>query len=103
MGAMRLSTIGYERRFNAALQHATREAFVESLTENMPPAPDRCARCSEIAASARRSIRTLPTPADAAGRVPRTGQADGRGLLSVRDYATFGGSTSPALTTSTSQ
>jgi hypothetical protein len=34
------STIGFERRFNAALQHADRESFVAALFEGLGPAPD---------------------------------------------------------------
>jgi glyoxylase-like metal-dependent hydrolase (beta-lactamase superfamily II) len=92
MGAMRFSTIGYERRFNAALQHASREEFVQSLTANMPPAPDHFSRCSEINRLGPALIRTLPElrpmrPAEFRERAERTDAV----VLSVRDYATFGG------------
>jgi glyoxylase-like metal-dependent hydrolase (beta-lactamase superfamily II) len=40
MGAKRTSTIGYERKYNSALQISDREAFIKSLTTNMPAAPD---------------------------------------------------------------
>ena len=33
------STIGFERRHNAALQHADRDAFVAALFEGLPPKP----------------------------------------------------------------
>ena len=92
MGAMRFSTIGYERRFNAALQHPSREAFVASLTANMPPAPDHFSRCSEINRLGPALVRTLPElrpmrPAEFRERAERTDAV----VLSVRDYATFGG------------
>ena len=48
MGAKWTSTIGYERKFNAALQIQDKSAFIKSLTENMPPAPDHFSRCSDI-------------------------------------------------------
>ncbi len=48
IGAKWTSTIGYERRFNAALQIKDKFTFIESLTENMPPAPDHFSRCSDI-------------------------------------------------------
>ncbi len=48
MGAKWTSTIGYERRFNAALQIKDKSMFIKSLTENMPPAPDHFSRCSDI-------------------------------------------------------
>ena len=34
------STIGFERRYNAALQHSDREAFVAALFEGLGPPPD---------------------------------------------------------------
>jgi len=48
MGAKWTSTIGYERKFNAALQIKEKSTFVKSLTEDMPPAPDHFSRCSDI-------------------------------------------------------
>jgi hydroxyacylglutathione hydrolase len=47
MGAKYLTTIGYERRYNPALQLGKAE-FVHSLTSDMPPAPDHFSRCSDI-------------------------------------------------------
>lgn len=48
MGAKWTTTIGYERRFNEALQIKEKSDFIKSLTENMPPAPDHFSRCSDI-------------------------------------------------------
>jgi hydroxyacylglutathione hydrolase len=48
MGAKWTSTIGYERKFNAALQIQDKPTFIKSLTEDMPPAPDHFSRCSDI-------------------------------------------------------
>jgi glyoxylase-like metal-dependent hydrolase (beta-lactamase superfamily II) len=48
MGAKWLTTIGYERRYNAALQIRDKSEFIRSLTSNMPPAPDHFSRCSTI-------------------------------------------------------
>lgn len=48
MGAKYQTTIGYERNFNPALQIKDKDAFIKSLTENMPPAPDHFSRCSDI-------------------------------------------------------
>jgi hydroxyacylglutathione hydrolase len=36
-----VSTIGFERRHNQALQHHSEGAFVESLVHDIPPAPER--------------------------------------------------------------
>jgi hydroxyacylglutathione hydrolase len=35
------STIGFERRYNSALQHADEAAFVDALLRNIPPAPEQ--------------------------------------------------------------
>ena len=48
MGAKWRSTIGYEKKYNAALKIRSRKKFIESLTTNMPPAPDHFSRCSAI-------------------------------------------------------
>ena len=36
-----ISTIGFERRHNPALQHGSEEAFVQALVRDIPPAPER--------------------------------------------------------------
>ncbi len=48
MGAKWRSTIGYEKRYNAALKIRSRRKFIESLTTDTPPAPDHFSRCSAI-------------------------------------------------------
>ena len=41
LSANPISTIGFERRYNTALQHDSEDAFVEALTQDIPPAPDQ--------------------------------------------------------------
>src|ERR671935_2209821 len=36
-----ISTIGFERRHNRALKHASEDAFVQALLRDIPPAPER--------------------------------------------------------------
>ncbi len=48
MGAMRTSTIGYEKKYNGALKIKDKKKFVATLTTNMPPAPDHFSRCSAV-------------------------------------------------------
>jgi len=48
MGAKRRSTIGYEKKYNKALQLVSEEDFIDSLTNEMPPVPDHFSRCSDI-------------------------------------------------------
>jgi hydroxyacylglutathione hydrolase len=40
LSANPISTVGFERRHNAALQFATEDAFVDALTRDIPPAPE---------------------------------------------------------------
>ena len=48
MGAKRRSTIGYEKKYNEALQIESEEGFIDSLTNKMPPIPDHFSRCSDM-------------------------------------------------------
>jgi hypothetical protein len=41
LSATPVSTIGFERRHNPALQFASENAFVEALTRDIPPAPEQ--------------------------------------------------------------
>jgi hydroxyacylglutathione hydrolase len=59
MAAKWQSTIGYERRYNVPLQIHSRKKFVESLTTDMPPAPDHFRRCSAINAMGPTPLRKL--------------------------------------------
>lgn len=59
MGAKRRSTIGYEKRFNEALQIESEKDFIVSLTSEMPPVPDYFGRCSEINRQGPQLVRKL--------------------------------------------
>jgi hydroxyacylglutathione hydrolase len=41
LSANPVSTIGFERRHNIALQHSSEDAFVDALIRDMPPAPEQ--------------------------------------------------------------
>ena len=60
MGAKRTSTIGYEKKYNGALQIEDREEFIKSLITDMPGAPDHFSRCSAINGAGPRLVRELP-------------------------------------------
>ena len=60
MGAKWHSIIGYERKYNAALQIKDKDEFVKLLTENMPPAPDHFSRCTKINRNGATLISALP-------------------------------------------
>lgn len=59
IGAKWLTTIGYERRYNTALQLGKAE-FIRSLTTDMPPAPDHFSRCSDINRAGPTLLADLP-------------------------------------------
>ncbi|MDT8357725.1 MAG: MBL fold metallo-hydrolase [Methanomicrobiaceae archaeon] len=92
MGAMRWSTIGYERRHNPALQIRDEEEFIRVMTHDMPPAPDHFSRCSDINRQGPALVRTLPKivphkPREFAAKAESSDTI----VLSIRNYATFGG------------
>lgn len=92
MGAMRYSTIGYERKYNEALQIRNRQEFITSLTTNMPPAPDHFGRCTEINRTGPQLIRNTPeleslSPKDFQKRA----DSEDTIVLDVRRYSKFGG------------
>jgi len=92
MGAKRTSTIGYEKKYNAALQIKDRKEFIESLTTNMPPAPDHFSRCSAINGKGPVLARNLPLLEELD---PKTFNERAKGkntlVLDVRSYDSFGG------------
>ena len=55
LSANPVSTIGFERRHNVALQHASEDEFVDALLRDIPPAPEQ--QASIVAAN--RSGRPL--------------------------------------------
>jgi hydroxyacylglutathione hydrolase len=59
LSANPISTIGFERRHNRALQFADEDAFVAALLEDMPPAPPRQ---GEIVATNRAGRPLSPSP-----------------------------------------
>ncbi len=60
MGAKWRSTIGYEKKYNTALQIKEKDKFIKSLTEDMPPAPDHFSRCTEINRKGPALVSQLP-------------------------------------------
>ncbi len=92
MAAKRTSTIGYERRNNAALRIRDKDHFIASLTTDMPPAPDHFARCSAVNAAGAALVRTLPVaePLPAHEFAERARQPE-TVVLDIRAYDAFGG------------
>lgn len=92
MGAKRTSTIGYEMKYNAALKITSRQAFIKSLTTNMPPAPDHFSRCSAVNAGGPALVRKLPQPMPLApAEFERRMRRRNALVLDIRSYEAFGG------------
>ncbi|MBN1932473.1 MAG: MBL fold metallo-hydrolase [Desulfobacterales bacterium] len=92
MGAKWTSTIGYEHRFNAALQIENKSAFIKSLTENMPPAPDHFSRCSDINRQGPARLADLPIMEDlSAGQFKDRLSDPNLAVLDTRSYHAFAG------------
>jgi glyoxylase-like metal-dependent hydrolase (beta-lactamase superfamily II)/rhodanese-related sulfurtransferase len=92
MGAKRTSTVGYERRYNAALQIRDKRKFIDSLTTHMPAAPDHFARCSAINAAGPALLSTIPEPAPlAAESFAEMSHKANTLVLDIRSFDAFGG------------
>lgn len=90
MGAKWRTTIGYERNFNPALQIKDKSAFIKSLTEDMPPAPDHFSRSSDINRRGPALVADLPTLEELApGQFQERMSADNMALLDARGYHAF--------------
>lgn len=90
MGAKWLSTIGYERLYNRALQIADKGTFIKSLTTDMPPAPDHFSRCSEINRQGPTLIANLPALQEMNIQIFSEHLKNGNSIvLDVRPYASF--------------
>ena len=95
MGAKRTSTIGYEIRYNPAIQHKSKEEFKKSLLTGMPQAPDHFSRCSAINAKGPALVRSLPVPGPLALEEFCRLISNGHIVVDVRDYTAFGGAHVP--------
>ena len=91
LGAMRFSTIGYEKRFNGALQHSTLDAFRSSLLTGMPEAPDHFSRCSEINRQGPPKLANLPVPKPLSAPEVDEQVKKGAVILDARNFLAFGG------------
>jgi glyoxylase-like metal-dependent hydrolase (beta-lactamase superfamily II)/rhodanese-related sulfurtransferase len=91
MGAKQRSTIGYERRFNNAIQIGDKTEFIKSLMENMPPAPDHFSRCSDINRKGPALLMDTPEMEELdVEAFRRRVDADDAIVVDVRSYHAFG-------------
>jgi glyoxylase-like metal-dependent hydrolase (beta-lactamase superfamily II)/rhodanese-related sulfurtransferase len=92
MGAKWTSTVGYERRFNATLQIKDKAAFIKSLTQDMPLAPDHFSRCSDINRQGPARLADLPIMEELSARQFKERMDDPYiVVLDTRSYHAFAG------------
>ena len=92
MGAKRTSTIGYEKKYNAALKIKNKKKFILSLTTNMPGAPDHFSRCSAINRDGPALVRKLPVPAPLEpAEFLKQSKKKNTIILDIRSFEAFGG------------
>lgn len=91
IASKRSSTIGYERRFNSALQTGDADEFVATITADMPPAPDHFSRCTVVNTQGPALVDSLPSPHP---MLPREFEEASRHekaiVLDARPYECFG-------------
>ena len=91
MGAKQRSTIGYERKYNEALQINDKAEFIKSLTTDMPEAPDHFSRCSDINRKGPKLTSELPELEELdASQFKERMQASDTVVLDARSYDAFG-------------
>jgi len=91
IASKRGSTIGYERRFNSALQIADPDEFVATIKADMPPAPDHFSRCTVINARGPALVDSLSTPRPMhPDDFAQAARADNTVVIDARPYESFG-------------
>ncbi|MEZ5334600.1 MAG: rhodanese-like domain-containing protein [Methanolobus sp.] len=90
MASKRSSTLGYEKKFNYALKIKSREEFIESLTTNMPDAPDHFSRCTDINRTGPEETKNIPLP-EAFDNSRFREKMSEKTVLDVRSFEAFGG------------
>lgn len=90
MASKRSSTMGYEKKFNYALLIDDRPEFIESLTNNMPSAPDHFSRCTEINRIEPELLKRLKIP-EALNNGEFKNKMENALVLDVRSFESFGG------------
>jgi hydroxyacylglutathione hydrolase len=85
----RFSTIGLQRKLNYALQPMSREAFVDMMTADLPPAPRYFPMDAELNRRGARALDDITAPALSAKEVEEW-MHRGAAILDVRGSAAFG-------------
>lgn len=91
LGAVPMSTVGYERKFNAALSFDTEERFVGSILDGQPEPPLYFARMKDLNKNGVPVLGALPTPqAYELHELVQRGASEGAVIIDTRaDRAEF--------------
>lgn len=91
MGAKWGSTIGYEKNYNSVLGITDKDAFIKSLTEDMPAAPDHFSRCNDINRKGPALVSQLPNMKDLnAESFKEMIEKEKVAVVDTRSYLAFG-------------
>jgi hydroxyacylglutathione hydrolase len=92
IGAKRTSTIGYEKKYNKALQIESEEGFIDSLTNGMPPVPDHFRRCSDTNQKGPELVRNIKKLKSLKPlEFVELSKSENYVVLDCRSYEAFGG------------
>ena len=91
LASKRSSTIGYERRYNGALQIQDPDEFVAAVATDMPPAPDHFSRCTVVNTRGPALVDSLPFPrAMSPTEFAEAARHEKTIVLDARAYESFG-------------
>jgi glyoxylase-like metal-dependent hydrolase (beta-lactamase superfamily II)/rhodanese-related sulfurtransferase len=91
MGAKWRSTIGYEKKYNSALQIKDKDEFIKSLTKDMPPAPDHFSRSADINRKGAVPVSELPRMKELNAEVFKEMiEKENVAVVDTRSYLAFG-------------
>ncbi len=91
LGSKRSTTVGFERRFNYALEHMAIEDFIRMILREQPPAPAYFRRMKRINKEGPRVLGALPDPSALRPRDIEKLLRDGAVLIDSRTPEAFGG------------
>ncbi|MBI4553974.1 MAG: MBL fold metallo-hydrolase [Candidatus Latescibacteria bacterium] len=95
LGSKRSTTIGYERRFNYALQPMPKDAFVRLILEGQPPAPPYFRRMKRMNREGPRVLGGVPEPKGLSATEVKASLNEGAVVLDARRPEAFGGAHIP--------
>jgi hydroxyacylglutathione hydrolase len=95
LGSKRSTTLGYERRFNYALQPMTKEEFLRKVIEGQPPAPPYFPRMKQINKEGPTALGALAAPRALPAARVRELVEGGAVVIDARSKEAFGGAHIP--------